>query len=113
MVVAVFFLVVLFASGYFYMRETSHTETEADVKRVLKEQETDLKNASQALIALQDRMEAVRKQTSDSQEQIRQRIQQLGAELHKAVAAAGVLEKKIAAQQEQIDRLQAPEVKKP
>jgi proteasome lid subunit RPN8/RPN11/F0F1-type ATP synthase membrane subunit b/b' len=112
-VMAVVFLVVLFASGYFYMRETSHTETEADVKRALNDQRRDLLNASHALIALRDELEAARKQTNDSQEQTRQRIQQLGAELHKAVAATGLLEKKIAAQQEQIDRLQAPEVKKP
>jgi proteasome lid subunit RPN8/RPN11/F0F1-type ATP synthase membrane subunit b/b' len=107
-VVAVVFLVVLFASAYFYMRETSHTETEADVKRTLSDQKRDLLNVSNALLALRDELEAARKQTNDSQDQTRQRIQQLGAELQKAVTAASLLEKKIAAQQEQIDRLQAP-----
>jgi proteasome lid subunit RPN8/RPN11 len=112
-VVAVVFLAMLFASAYFYMRETSHTETEADVKRALNDQRRELQNASHALIALRDEMEAARKQTNDSQEQTRQRIQQLGAELHKVMTAANLLEKKIATQQEQIDRLQAAEVKKP
>jgi proteasome lid subunit RPN8/RPN11 len=112
-VVAVVFLAVLFASAYFYMRETSHTETEADVKRALNDQRSDLLNASHALIALRNELEAARKQTNDSQEQTRQRIQQLGAELHKAVTDVGNLEKKIAVQQEQVDRLQAAEVKKP
>lgn len=112
LVASLFFLVVLFVSGYFYVRETGHTETETQTKHTMAEQQKALRNASHELAAVRDEMEAARKRTNASEEQTRQRLQQLGAELQKAAAAAGALDKKIAAQQEQIDRLQA-EVKKP
>ena len=99
------FLALLFLFGYVYMREVQHTETEKAVIQALDAQKAELQNSYQALNLLRQELEGTRSQTKESEAQIQQRIQQVSAGLKNVAALADLLQQRVTAQQQFIERI--------
>jgi proteasome lid subunit RPN8/RPN11 len=117
------FLALLFLGGYVYMREATHAETEKLVMEVLEQQRGELQDTMRAVAALNQALEASRKESTQKEDQIQLRVQQVAGGLARAAAMAEELQARVATQQLTLDRLQAvplaekespapPEVKK-
>jgi hypothetical protein len=101
------FLALLFLFGYVYMREVSHSETEKLVMEFLEQQKNELQNTMGAVGALNQALEASRKETTQKEDQIQLRLQRVVEGLGRAAAIADELQARVATQQLTIDRLVA------
>jgi proteasome lid subunit RPN8/RPN11 len=101
------FLALLFLFGYVYMREVSHSETEKLVMGFLEQQKNELQNTMGAVSALNQALEASRKETAQKEDQIQLRLQRVVEGLGRAAAIADELQARVATQQLTIDRLAA------
>jgi hypothetical protein len=99
------FLSLLFLSGYVYMREVGHSETEKFVLQALEAQKAELQATYQSVAALHSQFDESGKQSAADQQQIKQQIEQVGAGLRKAVEFANLLQSKITDQQQRLDQV--------
>jgi proteasome lid subunit RPN8/RPN11 len=117
------FLALLVLSGYVYVREVGHSNTEMLVMGILGKQKDDLQNTLAAVADLHRALEASHKEHTAAEEAIRQRVLRVSQGLAQEVRDTETLHQLIATQQLTIDKFVAappekqaaprPEVKKP
>jgi proteasome lid subunit RPN8/RPN11 len=99
------FLGLLFLFGFVYMREVSHAERERLVLGVVDAQKTELSDTVRALTVLRDQFDASTTRTTETEERIRQRIEEVRVRLVRIAVLAEKLSRQLTAQQEILDRL--------
>ena len=99
------FLGMLLLFGYVYVREVADSETEKFMVRALEGQKSELVAAYRALDVLRTELEMSRKQSKASNERVQQQIRRLNTGLKRVAELATVLQERITAQQQILERI--------
>jgi proteasome lid subunit RPN8/RPN11 len=100
------FLGMLVLSGYFYMREVSHSDKEKIVILALGAQRTELQNTAQAIADLRRQLVASREQTDEENRHIQQQIYVVQSRLQNVAVVNEMLQGAVATHQGIFDRWQ-------